>query len=114
MVLIATGHVRSKCSEMACVGSSDQKLRIQVTEHDVDTVYCRDNSSALTGRWRVIDRTQELQRPIESREVPERRHRDRTRPIDSDWTRTASNQRARSNGRDDQTRPVRTKAASGQ
>ena len=25
-----------------------------------------------TGRWRLIDRTQELQRPIEYREVPER------------------------------------------
>ena len=57
-----------------------------MTGRDDDTVHYRDNSSALTERWRVIDRTPELQRPIESREVPERRQRDRTRPIDSDWT----------------------------
>ena len=61
-------------------------LSIQVTGRDDDTVHCHDNSSALTGRWRVIDRTQELQRPIESREIPERRQRDRTHPIDSDRT----------------------------
>ena len=34
--------------------------------------------SALTGRWRLIDRMQELQRPIEYREVPEQRNCDRT------------------------------------
>ena len=59
---------------------------IQVTGRNDDTVHYRDNSSALIGHWRVIDRTLELQRPIESKEVLERRQRDRTRPIDSDWT----------------------------
>ena len=48
--------------------------------------------SALTGRWRLIDRTQELQRPIEYREVPERRNYDQTCPVASDQTLAASNQ----------------------
>ena len=57
LLLIATGHVRSRCSAIVGVSSSDWTLRIQVTRHDDDTVHCHDNSSALTGRWRVIDRT---------------------------------------------------------
>ena len=39
------------CSVTAGVSSSDRTLRIQVTGHD------DDNSSAWTGRGRVIDRT---------------------------------------------------------
>ena len=63
--------------------------------------------SALTGRWRLIDRMQELQRPIEYREVLEQRNCDRT-PSTSDQLIACSNDR------DDRTRPVRTKAASDQ
>ena len=74
------------CSATASISSSDRTLRIQVTGCDDDTVHCHDNSSALTGRWRVIDRMEELQRLIESREVPERRQHDRMRPINSDRT----------------------------
>ena len=81
MSLIAIGSVRSRCSATAGISSSDRMLRIQVTGRDDDNVHYRDNSSALTGRWRVINQTQELQHPIESREVLERRQRDRTCPI---------------------------------
>ena len=71
--------------------------------------------SALTGRWRLIDRTQELQRLIEYKEVPERQNCDRTCPMACDRTPSASDQLiVRSNGQDDWTRPVRIKAASGQ
>ena len=48
--------------------------------------------SVLTGRWWQIDRTQELQRLIEYRDVPERRNCDRTRPMACDRTLTASDQ----------------------
>ena len=34
------------------VSSSDRTLRILVTGRDDDIVHYRDNSSALTGRWR--------------------------------------------------------------
>ena len=46
--------------------------------------------SALTRRWRQIDQTQELQRPIEYKEVPDRRNCDRTRPVACDRTLDAS------------------------
>ena len=40
----------------------------------------------------MIDRTQELQHPIESRDVLERRNYDRTRPVACDQTLAASDQ----------------------
>ena len=46
----------------------------------------------LTERWRQIDRMQELQRPIEYREVLELRNYGRTRPVACDQTPSASDQ----------------------
>ena len=50
------------------------------------TVYRHGSVFSVTGSSTVDDRTHEVQRPIESREVPEQRQRDRMRPVDDDQT----------------------------
>ena len=51
-----------------------------------DTVHRHGSVFSVTGRIRLDDQTHEVQRPIESKEIPERRQRDRTRPVDDDRT----------------------------
>ena len=74
------------CSATPGVGSYDQTLSEAVTESTGDTVHRHGSVFSVTGRSRLDDRMHEVHHPIESREVPEWRQRDRTRPIDDDWT----------------------------
>ena len=68
------------------LSSSDQTLIEAVTGRTGDTVYRHGSVFSMTGHSRLNDRTHEVQRPIESREVPERCQRDWTRPVDDDQT----------------------------
>ena len=68
------------------LSSSDRTLSEAVTGHTGDTVHRHNNIFNMTGRSRLDDRTHEVQRLIESREVLERRQCDRTRLVDDDWT----------------------------
>ena len=61
------------CSAAPGVGSCDRTLSEAVTGHTGDTVHRHSNIFNMTGRSRLDDRTHEVQRLIESREVPERR-----------------------------------------
>ena len=74
------------CLATASVNSCDRTLSEAVTGHTYDNVYRHDSVFSVTRRSRLDDRTHEVQRPIESREVPERRQHDRTHPVDDDRT----------------------------
>ena len=96
-----------RCQATVGVDSYDQTLSEAVIGCTGDTVHCHGSVFSMTGHSRLDDRTHEVQRPIEFREVLERRQCDRTRPVDDDRTQSESDQCVHSNGRDDQTRPVR-------
>ena len=68
------------------MSSSDRTLSEAVTGRTDDTVHRHNSVFSVTGRSRLDDRTHEVQRPIESKEIPERRQRDRTRPVEDDRT----------------------------
>ena len=57
-----------------------------VTGRTGDTIHRHSSVFSVTGRSRLDDRSHGVQHPIESKEVPERRQRDRTCPIDDDRT----------------------------
>ena len=57
-----------------------------MTRHDDGTIPRHGNVFSVTDAAALDDQTQELQRPIKSREVLERRQRDRTCPVDDDRT----------------------------
>ena len=72
-----------------------------------DTVHRHGRVFSVTGRSKLDDQTHEVQRSIISREVPERRQRDRTRSVDDDRTQPKFRSARALNGRDDRTRLVR-------
>ena len=74
------------CLATAGVSSCDRTLSEAVTGRTGDTVHRHGSIFSVTGHSRLDDRTHEVQRPIESREVPEQRQRDRMRPVDDDQT----------------------------
>ena len=97
-----------RCQATAGVGCCDRTLSEAVTGRTDDTIHRHGSVFSVTGRSRLDDRMHEVRRPIEFREVLEQRQHDWTRPVDDDRTQPESDQCARSNGRDDRTRPVRT------
>ena len=68
------------------LSNSDQTLSEAVTGRTGDTVRHHGSVFSMIGRSRLDDWTHEVQRPIESREVLERRQHDQIRPVDDDWT----------------------------
>ena len=68
------------------LSSSDQMLSEAVTGRTGDNVHHHGSVFSVIGRSTVDDRTHEVKRPIESRDVPKQRQRDRTRPVDDDRT----------------------------
>ena len=74
------------CSTTPSADSCDRTLSEAVTGCTGDTVHRHGSVFSMTGHNRLDDRTHEVQCPIESREVPERRQHDRTRPVNDDRT----------------------------
>ena len=68
------------------LSSSDRTLNEEVIGRTGDTVHHHCIVFSVTGRSRLDDRTHEVQRLIESREVLERRQRDRMHPVNDDRT----------------------------
>ena len=69
------------------LSSSDQTLSEAVTGCTGDNVHRHDSVFSTTRRNRLDDRTHEVQRLIEPRElVPEQHQRDQTHPINDDRT----------------------------
>ena len=63
------------------LSSSDRTLSEAVIGRTGDTVHRHDSVFNVTGRSRLDDRTHKVHHPIKSREVLERRQRDRMRPV---------------------------------
>ena len=57
-----------------------------VTGRVGNTIHRHDSVFSVTGHIILDNRMHEVQRPIESREVPEQRQRDRMCPVDDDQT----------------------------
>ena len=68
------------------LSSSDRTLSEAVIGRTGDTVHRHGSVFSVTRRSRLDDWTHKVQHPIESREVLERRQRDRTCRVDDDWT----------------------------
>jgi hypothetical protein len=109
------------CSTTTALDTMTRRWKIEVIGRDDGTVHHHAYLISMTGcdRW-MTEHTRE-QRPIDSREVPKRHKRDRTRPIGDDrtrqWVRSAlALQRSATVALTvvrDRTHPVKTTAASG-
>ena len=80
------------------LSSSDRTLSEAVIGRTSDNVYRHGSVFSVTRRSRLDDRTHEVQRHIESREVLERRNVDRTRQMVSDRTRQRVRSTVSANG----------------